>query len=68
MSNSGCDIAVDLCHVADEVYVSHRSGGRIVSGSPLSEIWDRPYELATLLGKPLRSCLTIWSRQSCISL
>ena len=33
MSNSGCDIAVELLSGAKEVYLSHRSGARIVNGN-----------------------------------
>ena len=35
MSNTGCDIAVDLSGIADKIYLSHRAGARIVSFLPL---------------------------------
>lgn len=34
MSNTGCDIALELAGVAEKVYLSHRSGVRIVSHRP----------------------------------
>jgi cation diffusion facilitator CzcD-associated flavoprotein CzcO len=30
LANTGCDIAVELCGIAKKVYLSHRSGSRIV--------------------------------------
>ncbi len=30
LGNTGCDIAVELCGSAKEVYLSHRAGGRVV--------------------------------------
>ena len=40
LSNTAGDVCVDLCGVAEKVYVSHRSGARIVSGHPKQSILD----------------------------
>ena len=31
IGNTACDVAGDLCGSAKQVYLSHRSGGRVVS-------------------------------------
>ena len=32
LANTACDIAVDLCGTAKQVFCSHRTGSRVVSG------------------------------------